>query len=284
MGKKGINKLVQLYNQNVLKSFLSLKEEFDIPDWSLYNYIQIKHALNTQFGGQGPSWNNSPILQKLGNQGGHSGTIAEIYPHICKSSIETPEKLKSRSKWERDLGIFSDGQWREILVGGHQVSISPAQKISHLMLLHRAYYTPKRLFEFGRRIDAKCPRCQDVGDLMHMMWKCPKLFRYWSEILETLNKVFSLKLKMDPKLCILGVGESIGKGKTKTKIVQRCLFQARKLIAQRWQARTPPLKDEWIKTVIETMWKEKAVYIKRRNLKEFKKLWRPWLVEMGYPM
>lgn len=102
---------------------------------------------------------------------------------------------------------------------------------------------------------------------MHMLWKCPKLFRYWSEIVETLNKVFSLELKMEPKLCILGVGEDMTTGTCKSTIVQRCLFQARKLIAQRWQARTPPQIDEWCKTVTKTMWKEKAVYIKKEEPK-----------------
>lgn len=155
--KSGIVKLVQLYNQALLKSFATLKVEFGIPENSLYNYIQIKHALKSQFGDHGPSWSESAVLQKLGDREGHGGTIAEIYPHICKNSIETPEKRKSRGKWERELGAISDGQWREILVGGHRVSISPAQRISHLMVIHRTYYTPKRLFEFGRGTDANCP-------------------------------------------------------------------------------------------------------------------------------
>lgn len=89
---------------------------------------------------------------------------------------------------------------------------------------------------------------------------------------------------MDPKLCILGVGEGIGRGNVKTKVVLRCLFQARKLIAQRWQAEKPPSKEDWIRTVTETVWKEKVVYARRRNMREFKKIWKPWLEELGYPM
>lgn len=236
---RGINKLSQLYNQNTLKTFGSLKEEFGIPDHSYYSYQQIKHALSRQFGGQGPVWNRSIIFQKLDMQGGHGGSIAEMYPDICKSIIETPGKLKCRSKWEEDLGVISDEQWKEILAGGHQVSVSPAQKVSQLMLLHRTYYTPKRLFRFGGRKDDKCPRCQESGDLMHMIWKCPKLFRYWNEVVETLNKILALELKIEPKLCILGVEGNIRRN-FKIKIVRRCLFQARKLIALRWQARTPP--------------------------------------------
>lgn len=102
-----------------------------------------------------------------------------------------------------------------------------------------------------------------------MLWKCPKLFRYWSEVLDTINKIFNLGLKMDPKLCILGVGVSLGRGNIKFKAVLRCLFQARKVIAQRWQAEKPPSKDDWFRTVSETVWKEKVVYARRGNIKEF---------------
>lgn len=223
-----------------------------------------------------------PIYERISRSDGPNGPIAEFYPYICRNSIMSSENLKCRSKWERDLGRIPDDQWKKILAGGNQVSVSPAQKMSYLMLLHRTYYTPKKLFEWGRRGDAKCPRCQNTGDLIHMIWKCPKLYRYWTEILDTINKIFKLSLKMHPKLCIMGVGERLGN--IKNKVVLRCLFQAKKLIAQRWQAEKPPSKEDWFKTVTETIWKEKVVYARRGNLKEFKKIWLPWLEEVGYPM
>ena len=60
------------------------------------------------------------------------------------------------------------------------------------------------------------------------------------------------------------------------------LFQARKLIAQRWQAVNPPTISEWTNAVTATVWKEKAVYAKRRNIKEFDQIWKPWLLRIGY--
>ena len=121
----------------------------------------------------------------------------------------------------------------------HLVTVSPAQRFSFLMLIHRTYYTPKRLFNFGWRVDAGCPRCHDTGDLIHMIWRCPKLFRYWKGILDTINKIYKTKLEMNPRLCILGLGEEISRMTSTSKAVLRCLFQARKLIAQRWQAGNP---------------------------------------------
>lgn len=89
---------------------------------------------------------------------------------------------------------------------------------------------------------------------------------------------------MDPRLCILGLGEGIDGMPGVTKAVLRCLFQARKLIAQRWKAKKPSTVREWVSIVTEMIWREKTVYTRRRNIKDFKKVWGPWLERMGYPM
>ena len=122
------------------------------------------------------------------------GYISVIYPCICEGSIEGPEQLKSREKWEEGLGTITDRQWRKILEREHMVTVSPAQKFSFLKVIHRTYYTPKRLFNFGWRVDARCPRCQDTGDLIHMLWRCPNLFRYWQGILNVINTTYKTKL------------------------------------------------------------------------------------------
>lgn len=58
------------------------------------------------------------------------------------------------------MGVITYDQWMRILEFGPLVSVSPSQKSSHLLLLHRAFYTPKKLYMFGRRSDDGCPRCK----------------------------------------------------------------------------------------------------------------------------
>lgn len=53
---------------------------------------------------------------------------------------------------------------------------------------------------------------------------------------------------------------------------------------QRWQAEKPPSARDWVSIVTETIWREKIVYTKRRNFKEFEKMWETWMEKMGYPM
>lgn len=96
------------------------------------------------------------------------------------------------------------------------------------------------MFKLGWKQNDECPRCKATGDLIHMVWKRPKLFRYWVEIIDRINKIFRSTLEPEAKACLLGSLEEDRVPPGTTVAVLRCLFQARKLIAQKWQAQTPP--------------------------------------------
>lgn len=164
-----------------------------------------------------------------------------------------------------------------------QVSVPPSQKMLQLFFLHIVYYTPKKLFRYGYRVDDKCPRCQGTGDLIHMMWRCPKLFRYWNEILEDINSTFGLKLELDATICLLGKIEENNVPVNIKLTVIRCLFQARKIKALNWQSVRPPTLEECVKVMAATVWREKVVFTRQRNLDKFLKMWKPWLKKMGCP-
>lgn len=125
---------------------------------------------------------------------------------------------------------------------------------------------------FGRRSD-KCPRCRETGDLIHMVWRCPKLVRYWSGILKIINTTFRVKLDLEPKTCVLGhIDEDLGDVSTIIAIA-RCLYQARKLIAKSWQSKTPPTPEEWVRIVNSLVWKEKTTYTRLGHYGKFVKIW-----------
>lgn len=183
----------------------------------------------------------------------------------------------TRERWEADVGEIADDQWKRILESGPLVLVSPSQQALHLLLLHRAYYTPKKLHRFGRRLDDKCPRCLETGDLIHMMWRCPKLVRYWSEIVKMIETRFKIKLELEAKVCVLGlIRENLGNNSITTAMT-RCLYQVRKLIAQSWLSAAPPTPEEWVRTIDALVWTEKTVYIRRGSYSKFVKMWKPWL-------
>lgn len=105
-----------------------------------------------------------------------------------------------------------------------------------------------------------------------MMWRCPKLVRYWSEILKIISLMFRVKLELEPKTCILGYIDG-GLGYRSTAIaIARCLYQARKLIAQSWQSKTPQTPEECVRTINSLVWKEKTNYTRLGNYSKFVKI------------
>ena len=109
--------------------------------------------------------------------------------------------------------------------------------------------------------------------------------KLWPELrFNVKNTTYKTKLEMDPRTCILGLWEERNRAASTIKAILRCLFQATKLIAQRLQAENPSSVREWVNAVTETIWKEKVVYTKRRNIRVFDKIWNPWLEKMGNHM
>lgn len=160
----GVSRLIQLYEGDTLKSFEDLRQDYGIPNQIFYSYLQIRHSLGEQFSAQPLAWSKISLLQKIIKSDTTKGLIAEIYAQLMNRIITQVGPFGSRDRWEADVGQITDVQWKRILELGPETSISPSQKALHLLLLHRAYYTPKKLYMFGCRPDDECPRCLDTGD------------------------------------------------------------------------------------------------------------------------
>lgn len=82
-------------------------------------------------------------------------------------------------------------EWEGALQSVTTCSLNVLQKLSQLYISLRAHYTPVKLHEMGILLDPLCGKCKIVpSDLIHLLWRCPKLHRYWKGVLATLNSVF----------------------------------------------------------------------------------------------
>lgn len=95
----GLAYLSQLYRMGVFKSFLELKEEYGIPSQSSFKYLQVRHALKTQFKERLVEWSEVNILQKIINADTSKGLISFIYDSICDKVIRGNEELPCRRGW-----------------------------------------------------------------------------------------------------------------------------------------------------------------------------------------
>lgn len=62
-----------------------------------------------------------------------------------------------------------------------------------------------QLFARGRCDSLLCPKCNAHNcDLIHKLWKCPKLVRYWRDVVTVINQTYAVQLSLDPLISLLG--------------------------------------------------------------------------------
>lgn len=114
--------------------------------------------------------------------------------------------IPSRTAWSCNIGPISDEQWALALSAITLASLSSMQNLTHSYILHRAYYTPEKLFKLKHSDTAQCPRCKgSPANLIHMLWRWPKLHRYWHEVVAMINNVFGAGVSPKPGGCLLGI-------------------------------------------------------------------------------
>lgn len=164
------------------------------------------------------------------------------------------------------------------MLPGPLVSVSAAQKLLQLFILHRVYRTPVQLHHWGSRDTPICPKCQvHPGDLLHMLWKCPKLVRYWNKVVAIINSIFQVQLPMDPLVCLLEAwDEDLYSPHTYIALI-RLLYLARKLVARYWLSARILTSKQWIQAVNDILIREKNTYSHRKSPQTFEKIWPCWL-------
>lgn len=127
-----------------------------------------------------------------------------------------------------------------------------------------------------------CSRCnREHSDLIHLLWRCPKLHRYWSKVLDTLNRMFQANIGQNPKSCLLGIVDGLQVEEVTKQAIARALFQARKQILRLWNAVEPPSWKEYLETMGDMIRLEKNTYQHRGSSHKFQSLWSPWLDTPG---
>lgn len=115
---------------------------------------------------------------------------------------------------------------------------------------------------------------KDHGDLMHMFWKCPKLFRYWKESLDVISQVFVTVIPRSPMMCLLGPLDVETLTPSNHTAILCLLYVARKLIAQLWFTPSASSRQQWIEKVNKLLIREKLTYQHRNAPREFYTLWQ----------
>lgn len=152
-------------------------------------------------------------------------------------------------------------------------SLNVLQRQSQLFCILRIHRTPSRLHSTGLRPDPICARCnRDVGDLIHFLWRWPKLHCYWNAVVTTLNIAFQVSFPLDPRQCILSILDVMIPDVYVREAATRTLFQARRLILLQCISSLSPTSQLWLEQIGSMLRIEKMTYQHRGSFYNFEKV------------
>lgn len=256
---------------------MDLQAEFALPCSQFFRYLQLRHALQVQSRHTQLDLPDPLLIQEVLLESDKEGMISRSY-NILPNATQDSSKLPCRWGWETDASTIDGETWDICLSSAPLVSVSASQKLSHLYLLHRVYRTPSQLCKWGNCNTPICPKCErDHGDLIHLLWRCLKLFHYWTEVLDVISQVFMFSIPQTPVVCLLGVLEEESLTPQAHTAVLRLLYIARKLIAQYWIVSRVPTRWQWVELVNKLLIREKLTYQHRNVSRKFYSMWQSWL-------
>lgn len=82
--------------------------------------------------------------------------------------------------WEKGTGcVFEEEEWTKTISNTGKFIRECKGKLTQYKIVYRYYWTPVRLNRMGL-MNSLCWKCQnDSGTLMHCLWECPVISRFW---------------------------------------------------------------------------------------------------------
>lgn len=228
---RGIYYIHHLLFNGTLKTYDTLKEEFSLPNFMFFRYLQVRHATQTQFLQVGAPPALHPVMAIVKSTDPR-GLISTFYKMLLTpTSSKIAFDLKPR--WEREIGLMENEEWEEALETCKAVSPKLSDRLSQIYITHRTYLTPIRVARYKRNQSTLCPMCgQETGTFFHLIWTCPKIEQLWKQVITFLHDTIGSPIALEPKQCLLGIFPDTVDKFTKV-FLHETLFSVRKIIARK---------------------------------------------------
>ncbi len=225
----------------------------------------MRKYINTIQGGNLRSHSSLPIyntIREINNLKGLCLTCMLISLN-CMGRTHHLQDLNGKKDLECN---FEQDTWEHICESASSFSFNSRHRLMQFNITHRVYYTPERLHKISISYSECCTRCKtEVGTLLHMFWSCSELETYWRNIIQTIDKLFNVRLPFDPRFMLLG-DESILQlhQRKNSHLVKMALIAAKKCVYIQWKSEFPPSRILWLRELSSYMPVEKIMF----NLKK----------------
>uniref|UniRef100_A0A3B5R0Z3 Reverse transcriptase domain-containing protein n=1 Tax=Xiphophorus maculatus TaxID=8083 RepID=A0A3B5R0Z3_XIPMA len=202
---KGIQKIKDLYVDGKLLTFDQLCKKYLIPPKHSFKYLQLKNFMSSKL----KQIVDIPPLTKIeevcvGDSKG-KGFLSVFYNLLMLSSRNSAiDKLDA---WRRDtFEDIDEEDWNQACLKAQKQTINTRFKLLQYKWLMRTYITPVKLHHMSSDIPDTCTKCLfEKGTLLHCLWECLKIQKFWKDVIGCLSELFKVKVPLEVKICVLGI-------------------------------------------------------------------------------
>lgn len=277
--KKGLQKIGDVYKQNVLMSFEELVKEFDIPRNHFFKYLQLRSFIRKQQN-QSLSIPVPSTLEKLMDSMNclERGQISKLYKRLIDGCSET-SALRLEA-WREDLcEDISWEEWQEACSKAQSKTTNTRLKLLQYNWLMRTYVTPEKLNKYNNAIPDTCTKCNiEKGTLFHCVWQCTEIQLFWQEVKQHIQNILHIQIPLVPRLFILGLYPyTLRIRKSQKMFLDLGLLLAKRLVAINWKDIIRPSIGRWLSELSTTLPLEKITYTIKHKMHLFHQIWDPFI-------
>lgn len=201
--------------------------------------------------------------------------VSKIYNSIRKSKGESTYYIKE--KWERESKfMISEEKWDHICTIQWVSTGSNTWREFCWKNSVRFFITPAQKRHQG--IDDACWRCgNERANHFHIFWNCQIIQKYWVEIHQHLQMVFSINFPFSFETIYLCNVEMDGFSFKEKKLLYILLAASKKAVTRKWLQPEQPEIEDWINIVQDIYKMEKLSAGLKLQLDSFYKTWSKWM-------
>ena len=273
--RKGLKVYSQMITNNIIDSFETLVDKFNISNNHFFKYLQIRSYLIKQQRDQGQRTHElMDFLSK--NINSEKSKISKLYKIMQEIKIKVDN---TKEKWENELTTtISEHDWKDACKRIFKTTQSKYWKEFAWKINMKIFLTPKILSKYRPTGSAECWRkCSETeANHVHIFLFCPILKRFWETVKVKITNTFGLKNPLHPINILLGIIPFEIQREGDKYLFTILRIAALKQITRKWLDANPPSSNDWEKTIEEIKEMERITYKMNNREDEFMRNWSKW--------
>lgn len=256
--------------------FRDLIGRFNISSNTLFLYFKLRAVLKAHKVPWGVNLHTHPVVNWILNAPS-TGIVSYFY--LCFQNLNTDNFSKDRA-WIVDLKVPNRTiEWNTVWDNTFHASTNPNHQFIHFKVIHRAYLTTRIRHVMGLSPHPYCNFCGPgcVDTLVHMLWDCPDVQKFWDRVLDVLYKASRICIPKDPVILLLNDNSQFPLCEKVRKFWLAAMTAAKKSLVQRWKPPHDLSIKHWLHSLLEILYLELSSARTNHANPRTVSMWENWI-------